>query len=162
MAVRAGLKAGLISGAVVLVLSLLALIPIPFLDCVLDCVCCGVTGLVFVGAGVLSGFFLTPPRNAGSGAGAGAIGGLIAGLVYAIVEIIILVIQMLAGSTSGFLTPEMIEQLRQAGVDPQTFEFLAGTGGAFIGSALCCIGSLGFGAGLGAAGGAILGAAKCE
>lgn len=153
---QAGLKAGLIGGAVVLVLALLALIPVPFLGCV----CCGLTGLAFAGAGVLSGFFLTPPRSAGSGASAGAVAGLIAGLVYAIVEIVILVIQMLIGSTGGFLTPEMIEQLRQAGVDPETFAFLTGTGGAAIGGALCCISSLGLGAGLGAAGGAILGAAK--
>jgi len=119
-----------------------------------------VTGLVFVGAGVLSGSFLTPPRSAGTAAGAGAIGGLIAGLVYAIVEIVILIIQMAVGASGGFLTPEMIEQLRQAGIDPGTFAFLTGTGGAAIGSALCCIGSLGVGTGLGAIGGAILGAVK--
>ena len=54
MAVKAGLKGGLIGGAVGLVLTLLGLIPVPFLPCV----CCGLSWLGYIGAGVLAGFFL--------------------------------------------------------------------------------------------------------
>ena len=62
MAGKAGLKAGLIGGGVLVVLTLIALIPIPFLSCI----CCGVDLLVYLGVGALAANFLTPPRTAGA------------------------------------------------------------------------------------------------
>jgi hypothetical protein len=157
MAVKAGLKGGLIGAALGLVLSLLGLIPVPFLSCV----CCGLTWLGYAGAGVLAGFFLPPPRSGGSGAGAGAFAGLLSGIVVGLVEVIILAISAISGGGgASALTPQQIEQLRQLGVDPQMLAVFTGVGGMAIVGGLCCITSLAAGAGLGAAGGAILGAAK--
>ena len=159
MAGKAGLKAGLIGAAVVLVLTLLAQIP-------LDFVCCGCTGiqwLAYAGIGVLAGVFLTPPRNAGGGAGAGAIAGLISGVVSGLVWTVVLVIQMLLAGTGDILTgldPQTIQQMEELGWDPATFAWLSGGLGIAFVSGGCCLANLAAGAGLGAVGGAIFGAAK--
>jgi hypothetical protein len=159
MSGKAGLKAGLIGAAVALVLTLLAQIPLPF-------VCCGctmVTWLVYAGAGVLGGVFLPPPRNAGSGAGAGAIAGLISGLVSGLIWIVVLIIQMLISGTADImqsLDPQTIQQIRELGWDPATVAWLSGGFGIAIVSGGCCLTNLAVGAGLGAVGGVIFGAAK--
>jgi hypothetical protein len=159
MSGKAGLKAGLIGAAVVLVLTLLAQIPVSY-------VCCGCTAiqwLAYAGIGVLAGIFLTPPRNAGAGAGAGAIAGVISGVVSGLVWTVVLIIQMLltgAGDILAGLDPQTIRQMEELGWDPATAAWLSGGLGIAIVSGGCCLANLAVGAGLGAVGGAILGAAK--
>jgi len=159
MAGKAGLKAGLIGAAVLLVLVLLSLIPVP----ALNCICCGVQLIAYLGIGVLGGFFLAPPRSALAGAGAGAIAGLISGLVAAVAQTVVMAIQAATTDRSQLLSmldPEMLRQLSELGIDLDTFTALTGTGGVALASVMCCAGSLALGAALGAAGGAILAAAK--
>jgi hypothetical protein len=159
MAGKAGLKAGLIGAAILLVLTLLSQIP------ALGCVCCGVSLLAYAGIGVLAGFFLTPPRNAGLGAGAGAIAGVISGAVAGLVEVIVSVIQLLItgpGQFAGAIPPEQMEQLTELGMDPEMFALFTGTGGVALAGGLCCLGSLALGAALGAIGGTIFAAAKSD
>lgn len=162
MAGNAGLKAGLIGAGILFVLTLLGLIPVPFLDCV----CCGVQLLAYAGIGVLAGSFLTAPRDAGTGAGAGAIAGVISGAVSGVLGIIIAAIQVViggAGTGVGALDPEVIRQLGELGIDPRTFaRYTVGWGGVAIGGGLCCLFSLAVGAALGAVGGAIFAAVKSD
>ena len=145
---KAGLKAGLIGMAVMLVLAVLnRLLPI---SGGLVWVSCGVSSLIYVGIGALAGFFLAPPRAAGKGAGAGAIAGLLSGLVSGVVGVAIMFIQMRQGMTISGLTPEQMQQLAQSGLDPAVL---------MIPGAVC---SLGLGAGLAAIGGAIFAAVKLD
>ena len=166
MAGKAGLKAGLIGAAVLVVLSLLSLIPIP----ALNCICCGVDFLVYIGIGVLGGYFLTPPRTAGTGAGAGAVAGVVSGLISGVVGTIIAVIQAAVGGATSMLDPGVLDMFGEFGaeIDPEMLEFFtdpamgagAGIGAGAIGGSICCLAGLVVGAGLGAIGGAIIGAAK--
>lgn len=159
MSGKAGLKAGLIGAGVILVLTLLNQIPVPWLSCA----CCGITLLVYVGIGALAGYFVPPLRTAGSGAGAGAIAGLISGLVAAIVWSIAMAISIAAGGTNDILSqldPEMLRQLTEIGVDPQMFAVFSGAGGVALGSGMCCVFSLAWGAGAGALGGLIFSSIK--
>jgi hypothetical protein len=121
--------------------------------------------LAYVGAGVLGGFFLTPPRTTGTGAGAGAIAGLIAGLGNTIAWMISMGAQMLISGTRDIaagLDPQTLDMLREAGISPAAFSALSGVGGVFIGGAMCCLFSLALGAGVGALGGLIFAAAKSD
>ncbi|MEE9615542.1 MAG: hypothetical protein V3T90_00860 [Anaerolineae bacterium] len=159
MAGKAGLKAGLIGAAVMLVMTLLSQIP------GVGCVCCGLNLLVYAVIGALAGFFLTPPRTAGTGAGAGAIAGLVSGAVSGVVSIIIMAIQMVragSGEIISYLDPQQIQQLIELGIDPEVFGILSGAGGVAIGGSLCCLAGLVIGAGIGAAGGAIFAAVKSD
>jgi len=158
MSTQAGLKAGGIGAAVVIVLTLLGLIPIPFLGCL----CCLLIFAAMIGAGVMAAKFSPAPRTSGSMAGAGAIAGVLTGLGYGLVTAIVAVVRATTGgaaAVSSFLTPDLLQQLQQAGVDPQTFSsilsFTASTGGAAVFGSVCCIGALLIGAALGAVGGAI-------
>lgn len=165
MAGKAGLKAGLIGAAVIFVITLLSLIPILMPKAsALNCVCCGLEFVVFAGIGVLAGFFLTPPRDAGTGAGAGAIAGVVAGLVDGILGIIVAAIQVAVVGTDfvSVLDPQQIEMLAEMGIDPGTFATFSGWGGVAIGGGMCCIGYLAIGAALGAIGGAVLAAVKSD
>jgi hypothetical protein len=95
MAGKAGLKAGLIGLAILLAMTLInQLLPI---SGGLVYALCGVNMLIYAGIGVLAGFFLAPPRAAGSGAGAGAIAGLISGLVNGVVGYVITAVRMARG-----------------------------------------------------------------
>ncbi len=153
MAVRAGIKAGLIGAGVVLVLTLLGLIPIPFVGCV----CCLTAWLAYVGAGALAGHFTDPPRSAGTGAGAGAIAGTISGAVNGLAYSVFAVIGGASsfGDYTSMLDPEMLQQLRDAGIDPQYFSTATGAGGIALVVGTCCLSALIFGAMLGALGGAL-------
>ena len=157
---KAGVKAGLIGAAVLVVLALLNLIPVPFLGCV----CCALILLAYVGIGVLAGYYLTPPRTAGAGAGAGAIAGLISGAAFGIASIIISVVQTAIGVAGAVVDPELMRQFTELGVDidPEILTLFTGAGGVAVGGGLCCLGSLAIGAALGAIGGAIFGAAKSD
>lgn len=158
MTSKAGLKAGLIGAAVILVLTLISLVPIPFLNCI----CCGLTWLVYIVIGALAGYFLVPPRTAGAGAGAGALAGVISSSIGGIVNSIIVAVGAGSYDPDVMLTPEIISQLRELGVDPATVTDVAGAGGVVVTSVLCCLGVLFIGAMLGALGGALFGALQTE
>jgi hypothetical protein len=146
MAGKAGLKAGLIGLAVMLVLTVInRLLPI---SGVWVYVSCGVSSLMYVGIGVLAGFFLAGPRTAGKGAGAGAIAGLISAVVGGIVGGVILVLQMKSGGPVSGLDPQQMQQLAELGIDPVVFTI----------PGIAC--STGLGIGLAAIGGAIFAAIK--
>jgi hypothetical protein len=66
------------------------------------------------------------------------------------------------GDIMSTLDPEVIRQLTELGVDPDTFAALSGVGGVALGGGMCCLAGLAVGAGLGAAGGAIFAALKPE
>jgi hypothetical protein len=159
---KAGLKAGLIGGGVLFVLTLLNLIRIPFLGCI----CCGLNILVYLGAGALAANFLAPPRTAGTSAGAGAVAGLVSGAIGGLVSLIIGAIQFAVGGGAAgamsYLDPEVIRMLIDAGVDPQMFATLSGIGGVLLGGGGCCLLGIGIGAGLGAIGGMIFSAIKSD
>ena len=159
---KAGLKAGAVGAAVIVILNLIGLIPCA------GCVVCILGLLVYVGAGALAAYWLPPVRTAGDSAGAGAIAGVVAGIVGGIVNMIISALRFtISGGPEaamrqmGQLPPEVMRELQQTGIDPSIF---AGTSIAgVIGiSAMCCV--LGFilAAVLGAIGGVIFAAAKPE
>ena len=159
MAGKAGLKAGLIGAAVMLVMTLLSRIP------GIGCVCCGLNLLVYAAIGALAGFFLTPPRTAGTGAGAGAIAGLVSGAVSGMISAIVMAIQMARvgpGEIISYIDPQQMQQLIELGIDPEMFAIFSGAGGVAIGGGMCCLASLALGAGLGAIGGAIFAAVKSD
>lgn len=148
------IKAGLVGAAIVVVLHLLGLIP-----CV-GLITCGLSLLVYAGVGALAAYWMPAPRDAGGAAGQGALAGMLAGLIGGIIYAILATVQVALTDTSAVLSqlpPESLEQLRQAGIDPNS---LMGPGlGAFTGS-ICCLGGLFFAAILGAIGGAIFAAMK--
>jgi len=152
------LKAGLIGAALVLVLNLVGVIP------VIGCIGLPLELIAYIGIGALAGFWLVPPRATGRAAGQGALAGLIAGAVSGIVRAILTPLSMkLSGGTSALLSqvpPESLQQLQQAGIDPN----LIFGGGTMAGLVLVCCLPIGLllGAGLGALGGLILAAAKPE
>jgi len=157
---KAGMKAGLIGAAVVLVLTLLSLIP-----AVGSCCSC-LSILAYVGVGVLAGFYLTPPRQARQGAGAGAIAGLIAGAIGGLASSIITAIRaatMTPADMMQQIPSWQWDQLEQYGMDPRMYQEMMQQYGSvygYVGAGLCCLGSLAIGAALGAIGGAIYAAAK--
>ena len=154
---KAGLKAGLIGAAAMLVLTLLSQIP------AIGCFCCPVTFLAYAGIGALAGFFLIPPRAAGTGAGAGAIAGLISGAASGLTSIIVIAVRMaLAGTEeiASYIDPQQMRQLIELGIDPEMLAIFSGVGGVVLGGSLCCLTGLAMGAGLGAIGGAIFAAVK--
>ncbi len=154
MSMQAALKAGGIGAGVMVLTALLGLIPVPYLGCL----CCLLVLAFWVGDGVLAAFFMPSPRTSGGAAGTAAVAGLLSGLGYGLVSGIASIIQAAMGTTAAAFTPEMMQQLKDAGVDPQMFSVLIGpTGGVIIGG-LCCVTALVLGAGLAALGG-VLGAA---
>ena len=148
MAGKAGLKAGLIGAAVLLVITVLN--QLLQISGGLVYVICGVNMLIYAGIGVLAGFFLAPPRTPRQGAGAGAIAGLLSGGISGVVGFIILTIRMARGMGYPGLDPQQMEQLAQSGLDPK----LLAIPGVVCGMAI--------GAGMAAIGGAIFSAVKSE
>ena len=153
MSGKAGLKAGLIGIAVLLVWTVIGqFIPT---TTVTTWVSLGVSLLLYTGIGVLAGLFLVPRRTPGKGAGAGAIAGLISGVVAGVAGLVILYVQMAGGGPLPGLSPEQaqqLEQLAEQGMDAKTVVALSSI------PSLICV--MGIGAGLAAIGGAILGAVK--
>jgi hypothetical protein len=146
MAGKAGLKAGLIGLAVMLVITVINnLLPI---SGGLVYALCGVNMLIYVGIGVLAGFFLAPPRTPGKGAGAGAIAGLISGGINGVISYIITLFRLARGLGMAGLDPQQQQLLGEMGIDMRIF----GIPGLVCGMAI--------GSGLAAIGGAILAAIK--
>jgi hypothetical protein len=155
---KPGVKAGLIGGAVLIVLNLLGLVP------VLGCVSMPLQLLGYVGIGMLAGFWLTPRREAGRAAGQGAIAGLIAAAIGGVVSIALAPVSLaLSGGPQAILSQlpaESLEALRSAGIDPSAIINSGTTAGL---TAICCVPvGLLLGAGLGALGGVILAGIKPE
>jgi hypothetical protein len=150
------LKAGLVGAAILLVVNLLSLIP------VIGCISLTLELLAYLAIGALAGFWLTPRRETGRAAGQGALAGLLASVIGGLVRTALTPLSMrLSGGTQALLSqlpPETLQQLQQAGIDPNT---LLG-GGTMAGlTLLCCLPlMLLVGAGLGALGGLIFAAAK--
>jgi hypothetical protein len=143
MAGKAGLKAGLIGLAIMLVMSLVNhLLPIAG-NTVLMLAICGIDLAIYAGIGVLAGIFLPPPRSPGKGAGAGAIAGLIGGIVVGVVGFIMVV----TGVSTIPSSPQM-QQAIEPGLDPMTTVAVGAVCNPLLG------------AGLAATGGAILAAVK--
>ncbi len=150
------LKAGLIGGAVLVVLNLLGIIPcVGIITCILGL-------LAYVGIGALAAYWTTPPRMAGQAAGQGALAAMVSAAIGGIVNAIIVLVQTAivgTGEVVSQLPPETFRQLEEAGIDPQTFESLmetfTGTGGALLCGSVCCVVGLLIAAALGAIGGMI-------
>lgn len=152
------LKAGLIGGAVLIVLSLLGLIPFLCLGCIVLVL----EFLVYAGTGALAAHWMQPTRDAGSAAGQGALAAGVAALIGGVVDTIISLIRAAVvgtGEVMSQIPPETFQQLKDAGIDPQAFESMmetfAGTGGALLCGSICCVIGLLIAAALGAVGGAI-------
>ena len=146
MAGKAGLKAGLIGLIVLLMVTTLNnLLPI---SGGLVYVMCGVSALTYVGIGVLAGLFLVPPRTPGKGAGAGAIAGLIGSGINGAIGWGVTAFRLSRGLGMAGVDPQQMQQLLDAGYNPQMFLLPGVVCGLFIG------------AGAAALGGAVLAAVK--
>ena len=159
---KAGLKAGLIGGAIVAVLQLVEIIPIlcvGFFICLLS-------WATYVGAGVLAAYWLPIPRSAGDGAGAGAIAGVVTGILGGIFGMIVTALQFAitgGGAAIAQMPPELLDLFGDMDIDPGMFTSGAVTIGAVLGiSAICCVGSMVIAAALGAIGGAVFASAQSE
>jgi hypothetical protein len=146
------LKAGLIGGAVLVVLNLLGLIPcVGLITCILGL-------LAYVGIGALAAHWMPPVRMAGAAAGQGALAAVLAALIGGIVNAILMLIQTAILGSAQILSQiptDTLRQLEEAGMDPQVFETFVGPGGALLAGSFCCVGGLILAAILGAIGGAI-------
>jgi hypothetical protein len=149
---KAGLKAGLVGTAVMLVWTVIGrFLP---MSGGLVWVSAGVSLLMYAGIGVLAGFFLAPPRTPGKGAGAGAIAGLVSGVIAGVVGVVIMTIQLASGGDVPGLNPQQMQQMQQlteGGMDPTMFALFA------LPSVVCI---MAIGSGLAAIGGAVFAAVK--
>ena len=160
MTMQASLKAGAIGAGAAVILALINLI---------RCAGCftWILGLLlYIGVGALAAYWLPPVRTAGEGAGAGAIAGVVTGIVGGIANMIIAALRFaISGGPGaamrqmGQLSPEVMRQLYDAGVDPRIFASIGGVIGV---SAVCCVIGLVIAAVLGAIGGVIFAAVKPE
>ena len=112
---RAGLKAGLIGMAVMVVVAVLNQFLVT--STVLSLVSCGIGVLLYVGIGVLAGLFVAAPRTAADGAKAGVIAGLIAGVVAALVGSTIMIVRLQMGHGMPGMDPQQLQQLLDSGMN---------------------------------------------
>jgi hypothetical protein len=141
MAGKAGLKAGLIGLVVLLIVTTLNnLLPI---SGAWVYVLCGTSTLIYVCIGLLAGLFLIPPRTPGKGAGAGAIAGLIGSGINGVISVIITSIRLSRGLGMAGVDPQQMQQLLDAGYNPQAFllpgivcGLVVGAGAATVGGAV--------------------------
>ena len=68
---KAGLKAGLIGLVIMVAMTLLNQFVLLRIAQVFTWISCGVSLLIYLGIGVLAGFFVSPPRTPAQGAGWG-------------------------------------------------------------------------------------------
>ena len=157
------LKAGLVGGVA---LSVIYLVLTFFAQTTgLGCGFALLALLAFAGAGALAAFWIPPVREVGPAAGQGAAAAVIAQLIGGIVFTILTAIQFSTIDTAEVISsmdPALLDQLSQAGWDPQAFETMLGPASALLAGSFCCVGGLIFAAILGAVGGALLAAIKPE
>lgn len=152
MTMQDGLKAGGIGAVIAVILNVVGILPI------VGCCTFILTLVLWVGVGVLAGYFgskSNPMQTGSDAAKAGAIAGAVTSLVGGVAETIIISIQVAVGGTAQALSqipPEQLRQLRDLGIDPALFSSVAGVLG--IGSCCCIAGTL-IAAALGAGGGAL-------
>jgi hypothetical protein len=152
MTIQNGLRAGAIGAVIAVILNLVGIIP------VVGCCTFILTLVLWIGVGVLAGYYgskSNPMQTGGDAAKVGAVAGAVTSLVGGVAETIIISVQVALGGTVQALSqipPEQLRQLREIGVDPAIFGNLAGVVG--IGSCCCLVGTL-VAAALGAAGGAL-------
>lgn len=158
---RSWLKAGLIGGGVLALLTIIQSVGtlFPSASGIINCCVCIPFLLAYPGVGALAAYWMTPPRMAGEGAKQGALAGVIAGAIDAVVTFIMALITGPAGVQQSLqqLSPETLRAFEEMGLSS-----LFSTGGF---AALSCIGGicgLLWAVAMGAAGGAILAAAKRE
>ena len=154
---RPWLKAGLIGGGVLALLTILTslgtLLP-SGVSTIISCCLCIPFLLAYPGTGALAAYWLTPPRTAGEGAKEGALAGVIAGVIDGVISMIMALIMGTATYQQALnqLPPEVLEEMGLSS--------LFTTGGI---AALSCAGGICgilWAVAMGAAGGAILAAAK--
>lgn len=151
---RAGAKAGLIGAAVGAVLTVLSIV-LGGQSPALGRVGGGLIVLAYVGTGLLAGSFLAVPRSAGMGARAGALAGLIGGAGSGVVWVIAVLMRMTQVRWDGWVPIIGLREMSPPaglGMPAEVMAMLLG--------GVCGLISLFVGAGLGAAGGAVLGIAK--
>jgi hypothetical protein len=152
MTFQNGLKAGGIGAIIAVILNLVGIIPL------IGCCTFILTLVLWVGVGVLAGYFGSKSNSmqtGGDAAKAGAVAGAVTSLVGGVAQTIIFAIQAALGGSVQALSqipPEQLRQLRDAGIDPAIFSSVAGVIG--VGSCCCIIGTL-IAAALGAGGGAL-------
>ncbi len=157
------LKAGLIGGAVLALISLLLAFAgqVLGLECALELL----SLLIFAGIGALAAYWIPPIRRPGPAAGQGAAAAAVAQLIGGILFTILTVIRSFFIDTSAFISaldPELLDQMIAAGLDVEILETLVGPVGALFSGSLCCVGGLIFAAILGAIGGALVAAIKAD
>jgi hypothetical protein len=150
------LKAGLVGGAVLVVLDVLGLIPcVGFLTCIL--------GLVaYIGIGALAAYWMPPIREAGPAAAQGAGAAALAALIGGIVNSIITTVQWATIDPAELLSAlpaTQLQQWQEAGFDPTMF---AEPGFGVAAASLCCLGGLIFAVILGGLGGAVFAGIKAD
>jgi hypothetical protein len=152
---KAGLKAGLVGAAVMVVVTLInqfLLLELISGNIALTLASCGVSLALYAGAGVLAGLFLPSPRTPGNGAKAGAIAGLISAVVSVVLGVLIMALRSAGGGPLPGITPEQMEMMAEQGINAGQLVLLSGAVGAVCGAAM--------GAGAAAGGGAIIAAIK--
>jgi len=154
---RPWLKAGLIGGGVLALLTILTNLGTllsPEVSIIVSCCLCIPILLAYPGTGALAAYWLTPPRTAGDGAKEGALAGVIAGAIDGVVSVILSLI------TGASAYQQVLSQLLPEMLEETGLSSLFTTGGM---TALnCVVGICGilWAVAMGAAGGAILAAAK--
>ena len=138
MAGKAGLKAGLIGLAVLLLSTVITqLVP---MSIGLTYAVCGINTLIYGGIGVLAGLFLAPPRTPRQGAGAGAIAGLISALVNGVIGTVIMAVRLARGMGLQGVNPQQMQQLTEGGMNPMVFAVPGLLCGAAIGCGMAALG----------------------
>ncbi len=160
---RPWLKAGLIGGGVLSLLTVLSgvstLLPAGVSNLVGCCACIAFL-LAYLGVGVLAAYWLTPPRTAGEGAKEGALAGLVAGAIDGVVTVVMALILGATGAYQQMLSqmpPEAVDALEQMGLAG-----LFSTGGSALGACLGSICGILWAVAMGALGGVVLAALKRE
>ncbi len=115
---RAGLLAGAIGAAILILISLCNLAA-PRISQAISCLVALFDLALYVVIGALAAHWLQTPRTAGRGLGAGAIAGLVMGLV-AIVWTVIRFLSLGATALATQFPPELLRQLREIGITPQS------------------------------------------
>jgi len=161
------LKAGLFGAAALAGLAVLGLIP------GIGVCCCFAWPVIYLGIGVLAGYYVPPVRDSGIAAGQGALAAAFAQLLGGIVNTAVVTIQSATTDMSQAIS-EMMQAFESAGLDTTALEsalrdmppWLMGKSGGVIGGlasgGLCLVGGLIVAAILGALGGLIFASAKRE
>lgn len=158
---RPWLKAGLIGGGVLSLLTIITylgdLLP-QGISTIISCCLCLPILLVYPGTGVLAALWLSPPRTAGAGAREGALAGVVAGVIDGLITVIMggAIGPRMYQQAFQQLPPESLQALQEMGL----MNFFTSTAGLAVLAG--CGGIIGilWAVAWGAAGGAILAAAK--